>query len=141
MSAFLRPWQPFGLPAKCSREVGRRWAAPPAASVPVAGDQCGHLLFNPGTFEKLRVGAGIETGGVRKGELPEIVLRDQLALYQFIRFAEHCRDIRHIPVADVRTENDSKSGAQRVHPGIKSVRVQGIICLAADIDVRYEQVP
>src|SRR5678815_397576 len=71
----------------------------------------GHRLLDDGALEEVWVVARVQTRGVGKRELPEILLRHKALLHHLERFRNHLPKIGHVEMRKVGAEDRPKPDA------------------------------
>ena len=95
-------------------------------------EECGGFLGDAGALEKFGVLGAPQPHRVRKGEVAEIVGGDQPVLDQLVGLGQGLQHIRHVEMADVRTEDRVDPGAERIGPA-EGGDVHPVVGLAAEI--------
>src|SRR5262245_58588352 len=93
---------------------------------------CGGLLDHR-PFEEIRIHAGPQGYWVGEDEVTKIRVSNHSVFYQFVRFLQHFSHVRHVPMADVRTEDGSQSRAEGIHFAVEGGGIEGIVRLAAEV--------
>src|SRR6185503_13784859 len=72
-------------------------------------------------------------------EIAERGTIEQAMLDRLPRFGKHARDVRNVPVSDVRAEDRPQAGPERMPAGIAGDRRQAIAGLAAEVEALREE--
>ena len=74
-----------------------------------------------------------------KNEIVEVVFVEQLVLDELVGFFQYLGHVGDVPVADVGTEDRFEASAERVEAAIEADRDERIVCLAAEVEPRLEE--
>jgi hypothetical protein len=69
-------------------------------------------LLDHRALEEVRIVSGVKTRGVRKRELPEILLGHEALFDQLERFRNHLPEIGHVEMGEVGAEDRPYSSAE-----------------------------
>src|SRR6516165_12075116 len=91
-----------------------------------------YFAFDYCALEEIRIHIGPQSDRVDEHEITKILVRDNTIVNQFKSLLGHLSHIRHVPMADIGTEDRAEPGSVRISPGIESHRVNRIIRFAAE---------
>src|SRR3954468_820215 len=70
-------------------------------------------------LEEVGIALGVELGRVAEDEIAEVVLGDELLLYEFVRLVHYFADIGDIPVADVGAKDSLEARAEGIDVAVE----------------------
>src|SRR5579864_4453603 len=92
------------------------------------------------SFEEIGIHRGPQSRRIDERKIAKVLRRHQTVVNQFVRLFEHLAHIGYVPVPDIRTQHGVQPRAVRIHPPIECNRIQPVIRLAPEVEIRHEQV-
>jgi len=129
-ASFKMGWLPVGREYELqSDETG--WGGEPPGTV---------VTFDRGAIEEAWIHLEVQPGGIGEDEVAVIRVAEQPFVDQLVALDQHCGDVRHVPVADVRAEERPEPQSEGVRLCVHRAVDAVVIGLAAEVEAPAEHV-